>query len=290
MKRVIFSVYKEVNDNSVTDYKKEQLKLYKDKLIKRQHDYAKFCGADYFVFENNNFVVDEYNSIQFFKIYQFEKLANEYDEILYLDLDIIPFKFINFFENQDLSKLCCFKQDGEEWGLKRYFSDKTVKYKYQVDRKNYQYFYSLDSQNWYIKACAKNAMLLLGDYGKLNNMIINTGVLGGNKELIKSINFSNQLNDMIKLMEEAKEDNLYPDDISKLIKPNNEVFLTYLVEKNNIPVNNMNEIWNYIQDDLKCGMFSPQGHYKKSDIWKKIIFLHLINKLFEKFDRKYNIF
>ena len=119
--RVIFSVYKEVNDESVTDYKKQQLKNYKDELIKRQQQYADFCNADYFVYENNNQLVeiDEYNTIQFFKINQLEKMAEEYDEILYLDLDVIPFNFVNFFESHDLSKLCCFQQDCYEWGLKR---------------------------------------------------------------------------------------------------------------------------------------------------------------------------
>ena len=38
--RVIFSFYKEVNDDSVTSYKKEQLKLYKDKLIKEYDLFA----------------------------------------------------------------------------------------------------------------------------------------------------------------------------------------------------------------------------------------------------------
>ena len=65
--RVIFSFYKEVNDDSVTSYKKEQLKLYKDKLIKRQHLYAKSCNADYFVYENSNLLLNEYDSIQFRK-------------------------------------------------------------------------------------------------------------------------------------------------------------------------------------------------------------------------------
>ena len=98
--RVIFSVYKEVNDESVTDYKKQQLKKYKDNLVKRQQQYADFCNADYFVYENNNQLVeiDEYNTIQFFKINKLEKMAEEYDEILYLDLDVIPFNFVNFFE------------------------------------------------------------------------------------------------------------------------------------------------------------------------------------------------
>lgn len=268
--RVIFSVYKEVSDSSVTDYKKQQLKEYKESLIQRQHKYAQFCNADYFVYENNNQVTDEYNSIQFFKIQQLEILANKYKEVLYLDLDVIPFKFINFFEEHDLSKLCCLQQDCEEWGLKRYFS----KYK---DR--YLHFDVLDSQNWWVKACAKNSMLLLDDVFKFNNNIINTGVLGGSSEVIKQLQFTSKLDSMIKLLYEAKDDNVYPEEIKKLIQPNNEVFLTYLIEKNNILLNEIGINWNYILDDLN-----------KDFVWEEPIFIHCINKEFERYNKIFNLF
>lgn len=279
MKRVIFSVYQEVKDNTVTSYKKQQLDLYKEKLAKRQQKYAKFCNADYFVYETDDFLVDDYTSIQFMKIKQFEELAEEYDEVLYLDLDIIPFRFVNFFEEHDLSKICCLKQDGEEWGLKRYFSKKDVKYQYQVNRRNFLHFDKLDSQNWWVKACSKNAMLLLENYSKFNNMLINTGVLGGNSKSIKELKFTENLNRMIELSYQAKEDNLYPDEISNFMKPNNEVFLSYLSETNNIDINELDEKWNYILDDMRVDF----------DI-NEIIFLHVINKKFNEYESFFQLF
>jgi len=283
--RVIFSVYKEVNDNSVTDYKKQQLKDYKDDLIKRQHQYAEFCGADYFVYENNNQIIDEYNSIQFFKIQQLEILANKYDEVLYLDLDIVPFKFVNFFESHDLSKLCCFQQDCHEWGLKRYVpkDDNRKDVPYLLNERLGYYFHKenlqrLDSQNWWVKACAKNAMLLLENHVDFNNMIINTGVIGGSSGIIKKLRFTNKLDSILKTLRDAKKDNIYPIEISSLIKPNNEVFLTYLIEKNNIPINYINEHWNYIVDDIRKSIDSNS------------IFLHIINKEFDEYDYLYNLF
>jgi len=295
--RVIFSVYKEVNDESITDYKKQQLKNYKDDLIKRQQQYADFCNADYFVYENNNQLVeiDEYNTIQFFKIHQLEKLAEQYDEILYLDLDIIPFKFVNFFESHDLSKLCCFQQDCYEWGLKRYvqesvkreeipyFKVRPVPIQERLNNSGY-YFHKenieiLDSQNWWVKACAKNAMLLLDNHTDFNNMIVNTGVIGGNSGIIKKLCFIDGLNDMLDALSNAKEDNIYPIEVSSLIKPNNEVFLTYLIEKNNIETNYLDESWNYIVDDFR--------HDTNND---DSIFLHVINKEFDKYNYKYNLF
>ena len=34
----------------------------------------------------------------------------KYDEILYLDFDVVPMKNENFFEHWDLTKYCCTKQ------------------------------------------------------------------------------------------------------------------------------------------------------------------------------------
>lgn len=268
--RVIFSVYKEVNDNSVTDYKKQQFKDYKDRLIKRQHNYAKLCNADYFVYENNNQITDEYNSIQFFKIQQLEILANKYDEILYLDLDVIPFIFVNFFEKHDMNKLCCFHQNGKEWGLKRYFR------KWEI----YNHLKVLDSQSWWVKACAKNAMLLLENHSNFNDMIINTGVLGGNSHVIKQIKFTENLNKMIELLHQAKQDNVYQKEISDNMVPNNEVFLSYLVEKNKIPMNYIDENYNYVLDDVR----------KVFRDWEQMFFIHVINKDFETLNKIYNLF
>ena len=273
--KVIFSVYQEVKDLSVTSYKKQQLHLYKDRLANRQKEYAKFCGADYFVYETDEFLIDDYTSIQFMKIKQFEELAKDYDEILYLDLDVIPYIFKNFFKEHDLSKLCCLQQDGKVWGLDRYYKS----------WQRYKYLDDLDSQSWWVKACAKNAMLLLDNHRNFNDMIINTGVLGGNSHVIKQLKFTENLNDMIELLYRAKQDNVYQKKISDNMIPNNEVFLTYLVEKNKIPVNYIEKKWNHIIDEMGDGSTdfpilwnSPTSNLHMKDSY----FLHLINKRFEK--------
>jgi len=266
--RVIFSMYKEVSDNSVTDYKKQQLKDYKDRLIKRQHQYAEFCNADYFVYETDEFLIDDYTTIQFMKIKQFEELAKQYEEVLYLDLDVVPFTFIDFFKKNDLSKICFYRQNGKEWGLDRYFR------KWEL----YNRLDCLDNQNTWIKACAKNSMLHLKDKYNVNDMLINTGVLGGNSKAIEKIMFTENLNDMIELLYQAKEDNVYPREIADKMTPNNEVFLTYLIEKNNIETNYLNESWNYIVDDIR------------KDVNDDSVFLHLINKEFGEYDYMYNLF
>lgn len=287
--RVIFSFYKEVNDDSVTSYKKEQLKLYKDKLIKRQHLYAESCNADYFVYENSNLLLNEYDSIQFRKIEKLEELTNEYDEVLYLDLDIIPFDFKNFFKEHDLSKICCHEIDGKEWGIDRYkinVPKMNDAYNNSIweeeNNKQSRYLYEeIDSMNMWLKASSKNAMLLLENHTSYNHNIINTGVIGGNKDSIKQLKFTENLQYMIDLIDKAKYDNIYSKKVQELIKPNNEVFFSYLIEKNNIPITNINKNWNFIVDDYKSGL---------TNVWKEISFLHVINKDFEGYGNRYNLF
>ena len=48
---------------------------------------------------------------------------------------------------------------------------------------------------------------------------------------------------------EAMIDNLYPEEINRWWKPNNEVYISYLIEKNNVPFTNIGMPWNFMLDD-----------------------------------------
>jgi hypothetical protein len=123
-------------------------------------------------------------------------------------------------------------------------------------------------------------MLLLENHKVSNDNIVNTGVIGGNKYAIGELLFSGNLNHMIELLYTAQKDNVYPKEIHPFMTPNNEVFFSYLIEKNKLIINNIKKEWNYIVDDV------PTKSIKN---WKEIIFIHVINKRFEKFT-EYNIF
>ena len=96
MKRIIFSIYTDQVDNhtSVTDYKREQFRIYKRLLEQRHKQYAKYCNADYELFN-----VDEtnYDKIQFLKLIKAEELTKQYDEVLYIDFDVVPITTNVFF-------------------------------------------------------------------------------------------------------------------------------------------------------------------------------------------------
>ena len=54
MKRIIFSIFtRDLNKHtSVPDYKRNQFKKYKDKIIESHKSYAKLCNSDYENFTN----------------------------------------------------------------------------------------------------------------------------------------------------------------------------------------------------------------------------------------------
>ena len=66
----------------------------------------------------------------------------------------------------------------------------------------------------------------------------------------------------------AKEDNLYPTEINSKWKPNNEVYITYIIEKYNLPYTNIGLQWNFILDDTHRDV-SAGAH-----------FYHVVNKDF----------
>ena len=234
MKRIVYSIYTDELDpghKSSSDFKLSQFKKYKQHLHKAQRDYAVNCGASYMLFETRT---TAYDDIQFEKIFLLEELSKDYDEVLYLDFDVVPNTNLNFFDVWDLNTICAYSIDRTP--------DRTVllsSFKYD----------GFDSMNIYCKTCAKNAMLhldgLTGSSG-----IINTGVVGGNKESIKQLNFEARLSEMKNTLHEAISDNIYPEDIYKHWKNNNEIFITYLIERYNIPFTNIGLPWNFLLDDV----------------------------------------
>lgn len=191
MKRIIFSIWQD------TDWRD-----HKPILEERHRGYAEFCGADYQCVEYNGY---EYADLQFKKLHQADKFLDEYDEVLYLDMDVIPKDRMSFFEAHDLNTFCV------HW---------TLNPRWKID--------------------AKNAAL--GYEGK--NKIANTGVFGLNKSLKGLLTQDHDFD-------------------------NNEVFVSYIIEKYNIPCTELTAAWNFILDGF-ISTYSD-AHY----------FLHVSNKVWD---------
>lgn len=231
MKRIIFSTYTNTVDNhaSATDFKKSQFEKFKGDLERSQKEYAALCGADYDLYVTKE---RDYATIQFDKLRRMEYFANFYDEVVYLDFDVVPRTNKNMFNHFDLQTICAY-------GIDRTPPVETLKWALEKDK--------FDLMNMYSKTCAKNAMLLLDEiYGSAE--IINTGVVAANSEAIKNLNFSENFEMMNGKIYEAMADNLYPEEISRNWHPNNEVYISYLIERFNIPYTNIGLQWNLLID------------------------------------------
>lgn len=252
MKRIIYSVWNDLSEphTSATDFKQEQFRKYKPILEERQRQYAKKCHADYHVYTPDTSL---YPSIQFYKLKKFEELAEEYDEILYLDLDVIPKTDVNMFEAFDTNTICVYNVEGV-------YKGKKVKYELEDD--------NIHPMNVWVKCTIKNSMLLLDDVSGTDHLA-NTGVLLGNRESIKKLSWIERLESTYKIYHEALEDNIYPEEIHKRWHPNNEAFFSYVIEKYNVPMTDIGIQWNFILDS-NVKEYSAGAH-----------FIHQVNKEFE---------
>lgn len=201
MKRIIYSIYTDTLDDHrfVNDFKRSQFKKYKNKIVECQKKYAKICNADYKLFSTKS---KNYDDVQFEKIFLLEKLSLKYDEMMYIDFDVIPITNKSFFEMFNLNNICLHY---------------TLKPKWKIEQKK---------------------LMLAQDGVASNNKIANTGVLGINKKAVNTLNFSKRIRNIKKQYSDYKS--------------NNEVYVSYLLEKYKLPHTEIGMQWNFILDN-----FSP---------------------------------
>ena len=278
MKNIIYSIYIENNESNLNEkhlYTKQQLKKHLDRLIDVKKEYAKNCNASFVLFENDTnydrfrkkYDGLEFDIINLYKIYLWEKLGKEYDNVLYLDLDVIPNTSDNFFETFDMNKICVYAPNAtmDTWSQKDQKNYKKGKVSFEtiISHK--------DKYSEYVKAMCKKAMLAIDNKLDTNYLIANTAILGGNSNAISKLKYTDRLKDMISILKKVKEDKLFGDEITKLFFANNEIFVHYLLDKDNIDWYNLPKEWHtYLMNKQKI-----------TNEIKSAKMIHLINKRFE---------
>lgn len=256
MKRIVYSIWDELTEDhtSADSYKQKQFKIYLDQLKAEHKIYADLCNADYQVFSIGP---SRYQDIQFAKLHKLVELANEYDEILYLDMDVIPNTNRIIFNEFDLSNLSIHMRP-PPWipstkELNKMFANTAHEFSYM---------------NSWLKMLIKKSMLLVDDIAG-ENTIANTAVICSNSEAIKKMELLQKLEEADKVYNEALEDNFHPKKVTDAWTRNNEVFISYIIEKHNIKYNEIGSQWNYILDN-KVTIYTPAGY-----------FIHQVNKDFQ---------
>ena len=282
MKRVIYSVYVNVppkehfgnskNQHDTVDKANVTINAFEkhyDKLVECKLTYAEYCESEFIMFTDDeqyrqfkrNFLLDfpeltEYEVINFYKIHLLTDLAKKYDEILYLDFDVVPLTDEVFFDVWDLSKGICVYNNNK-----------------QVIR-NRNVSHSIRSPSAKYFNC--QAMLIDGSYNPRND-VINTGIIGARKEDVISLDYFGKFKDTIDLMTKLRteENDLYPQNIIDMFRYDNETIFSYKREINNINIQWLDDKWHYF--------FDKQGY-----IPRETRFVHAICKDFDKVWERYD--
>ena len=275
MKRVIYSLYVDVpakehygdsknwrDTPEKANITVDAFKKHYDRLVEVKQWYAKRCDVDFLMFEydlpyktfEQNFLKDfpmftGYEVINFYKIHLLNELSKTYDEILYLDFDVIPLTNESFFDVWDLSKGICVYNNNSH-----VIKDVTVAQ--SIRSPSAKYF-----------NC--HAMLLENGLNPRND-VINTGIIGARKEDIQQLDFFGKFKDTIDLMTKLRKDTsgLYPQNIIDMFRYDNETIFSYKKQINNVPIQWLDDKWHYF--------FDVQGYIPDDT---KLV--HCINKDFD---------
>tara|TARA_B100000424_G_C22901868_1_gene479640 strand:+ start:41 stop:913 length:873 start_codon:yes stop_codon:yes gene_type:complete len=258
MKRVIFSIYIDIPEKEhyaySFDYEKkhnlnrskltrENFSKHRDRLINNKKEYCNNIGVPFMMFEydlryqkfqqtllKNYPVLTKYEVVNFYKIHILEELSKEFDEILYLDFDAITLTKESFFDAWDLSKGICVLDNNNK-------IKKTMNIIRSTRSPSAKYF---------------NCQAMLIHKGlDPNNDVINTGIIGARKEDIIKLDFFGNFKDTIDLMTKLinVDDGLYPPNIRKAFRYDNETIFSYKINLNNVTIQWLDNKWHYFFDN-----------------------------------------
>jgi len=282
MKNLIFSIYAPIQDSTIrlqtffdndamskSQRTHEQFKKYKNKLIEVKKSYAKLCGADFILVDrvDKHFFDDEFDSINFYKHHLIEKFCNKYDNILYLDFDVIPNTTESFFEKHDMNVINVHAVDATKqntWHKNAKHSKKDYR---DVMNKHF------DRYHMYCKAKCKLAMLLADDTNSSDHNIANTAIIGGSNKSLSQIQMTKRLAECQQSLQVAVKENMFGEEITQYFFANNETFYSYILDKHNIKWNNLPTDWHT--------MIKNQYDYGVKHQLYNAKFIHMINKNFE---------
>ena len=240
-----------------------------DRLVESHKQYAYDISTEYELFEydeeykhfHKTFkekypMVTEYCIVNFYKIHLLYKLSKHYDEILYLDFDVIPVTDDDFFDVWDLNKGVAILNNNNDPGLRL---------KYNIAHN------TLNSSNRSPVAKYWNCKAMLFENGhSIENDVFNTGIIGINKVHLDKLDYFRDFNKTIELMTTVKNDDaLYPQEVRNMFGYDNETIWSYKTKVNKVKTQWLNDEWHYFYD--------PRSDY----IPKKSKFIHCINKKFD---------
>jgi len=287
MKSVIFSIYIKIpeedldnpgwyneegklQDTDKSKQTKNYFAKYYDKLKQRHIDYARTLGVDYILHEyDNDYIkyvsyfkknypqISVYDIINFYKQELMKRYAHKYDEVCYLDFDVIPNTDESIFDVVKHDEFGCAETNREaEWG-------KTVETKwYNTCIRN------PSSKYW-------NCHAMLNEIGlDPDTDVFNTGIMVAASKMIKRLDYFGEFEEVLDLMSKVKYDksSMYPHNIQRIFNYDNETVFAFKRVVNNIKIKYLGNDWHHKVQDEKWYVFNENAKM-----------YHVINKRFGKF-------
>ena len=261
MKRIIYSLYIDIpkedldyqppypgDDVPKTERTRLQFLEHYDKLKKSHLWYANYNNIDYRLFgydsQYKNFYkwmktnypqVNEYCIVNFYKIHLLYELAKDYDEILFLDFDVIPLTKDNFFEHWNLQDAIAILNNND---------DKNLKFRHKIKLNN------IRGSNRSPTAKYWNCRAMLFEEGiESHNDVYNTGIIGASKKNLEILDYWRNFKDTIELMDYVKSYDFYPQHVLDMFGYDNETIWSYKVKTNEVPIQWLSTDWHYFYDN-----------------------------------------
>jgi hypothetical protein len=241
MRRVIFTSYDHLEEKSLSANDiilQRQISEYFDRLVENKKSYSEKIGVDFILYHNTmkDFKVStdlEFTKVNLYKHHLLDKLTEEYDEVMYVDMDVVFNTEKNVFEELPLNEGIHFIDQDD------YIISKDIKE---------LLLHEIGLRNPTLKYHITKDLL-----GGRDNHVINTGIIIGKSEHLKQIKLIERLPSVIENINELKKqigsrrDPVY---LRAHYYPNNESVFSYIIEEYNIPYKILDKKWHTIVDHI----------------------------------------
>lgn len=190
---------------------------------KRDHEYETFLAAHKSMYP----FLSEYLIVNFYKLHLMEKYAKDYDEVMYVDFDVVFQTEENVFDAWDTSKGVCLWAECWHEDINKVNLDEG----------------ELNLRSMQNKHLICQAMHMQ-EFTDFTYPVMNTGIVLASAEHIKQIAFMDNLHHSITKVNEAREDEMFTEKVRARFDWNNEPIYAYRMERAGVPYQYMNGKWN----------------------------------------------
>ena len=282
--KIVFSIYIDIPEErldnpgwydkgiQVTTDKSKVTKLalldHAERIQESQREYANSIGADYRLFQYDDYYknfydkinvdypeISEYDIINFFKHRVLRDMADEYKYVCYMDFDVIPNTNDCIFASHNVENMLAVAEMN-----RLAIKGKIIKAE----------DYNACIRNPASKYWNTHALLMEEGYDPEND-VFNTGIMAGSSEVIKKLDYFKDFDYVIKLMTQVKHDefSMYPKNIQRVFNYDNETVFSFWIKSRQIEIQYMDKLWHWIVDET---ITDPKHMDPKAKLY------HFINK------------